>query len=170
MLLQPRQKALSDPRSGVGGRLTFFSKEWAKVTENPFVLKVIKEGFRLEFNVSPPQRFFLTHLLRDQEKPQGMLGLISLWKSEGVISPVLKDQKFQGFYSHVFLVRKASGGFWTVINLSLLNSFLVYRRFHMESIYSLRNRLLPEVFIVTLDLQDAYLHVPIYRIIRSGSS
>lgn len=50
LLLQPLQRMPSDARSGVGGRLTHFTKEWAEVTKNPFVLKIIEEGYRLDLS------------------------------------------------------------------------------------------------------------------------
>lgn len=73
-------------------------------------------GYRLEFKNPPPQRFFLTHLPRDQERRQAIVNLIVMWETEGVISPFLEDQKFRGFYSCISLVGKATSGFWMVIN------------------------------------------------------
>lgn len=150
-------KMPSDASSGVGGRLCHFIKEWAEISNNSFILQTLEKGYSLEFKSLPPQRFFLTHLPRDQETRSHDKFDFCM----GVISPVPENQKFRGFYSHVFLVKKASGGFRMVINLSVLNKYIVYRRFRMENIYSVRNLLLPMVFMVTLDLQDAYLHVPI---------
>ena len=38
----------------VGGRLQRFASEWEAVTSDPWVLSVVRGGYRLEFTASPP--------------------------------------------------------------------------------------------------------------------
>lgn len=65
-----------------------------------------------------------------------------------------------GFYSHIFVVLNPSSKFCLIINLQKGNKYLQYKKFDMASIYSVKY--LPSgVFMVTLDLKDVYLHVPI---------
>lgn len=79
-----------------------------------------------------------------------------------VVVLVLKSQLYQGFYSHIFVEPKPSGKYRLIINLRNLNRFLEYKRLSMETIYSVRKNLVKDVFMTTLDLGDAYLHVTIF--------
>lgn len=43
------------PEIPVGGRLRFFLSHWEKITDDQWVLSVIKEGYKIEFNQIPPK-------------------------------------------------------------------------------------------------------------------
>ena len=45
----------------MGARLGFFIKAWEKVTADPWVLRTIREGYRLEFTSPPPTGGLSTH-------------------------------------------------------------------------------------------------------------
>ena len=64
-----------------------------------------------------------------------------------------------GFYSRLFLVEKASGGWRPVIDLSHLNEFVQLTPFKMETVASVREG----DFLDSLDLKDAYFQIPIHR-------
>jgi hypothetical protein len=66
-----------------------------------------------------------------------------------------------GFYSRLFLVPKKTGGMRPIIDLSILNAYLVVPHFKMETNRSTRASILPEVWSTSLDLADAYFHCPI---------
>ncbi|XP_040215566.1 coiled-coil domain-containing protein 134 isoform X1 [Rana temporaria] len=66
-----------------------------------------------------------------------------------------------GFYSHIFVVRKPSGKFRLILNLKPLNVSVRYKRFRMDSIYSVKALHPPNCFMASIDLKDAYLHIPI---------
>ncbi|KAM8971965.1 sodium-coupled neutral amino acid symporter 1-like [Pelodytes ibericus] len=80
---------------------------------------------------------------------------------KGAICPVL-DQP-TAFISNIFILPKKGGGSRLVINLRNLNMFVSYHHFKMEGIHCLRDLLLSGDWMVKLDLQDAYLTVPIAR-------
>ena len=58
-----------------------------------------------------------------------------------------------GFYSHLFVVTKKNGTYRPIIDLSCLNRFIALDRFKMETTRTIRE---------SIDLKDAYLHVPIH--------
>ena len=66
-----------------------------------------------------------------------------------------------GFFSRVFLVPKRSGGWRLVIDLSVLNEFLVQRTFEMDTLVKVKRALRPGMWVTSLDLSDAYHHIPI---------
>ena len=68
-----------------------------------------------------------------------------------------------GFYSRLFLVKKASGSWRPIIDLSTLNHYVTSSRFHMETPRSVLNSIRPGDWMISLDLQDAYLQVPVHH-------
>lgn len=71
------------------------------------------------------------------------------------------SERYTGLYSTLFMVRKEDGGWRPVIDLKRLNHFILLERFKMESIHTIIQAVQPGGLMLSLDLQDAYLHVPI---------
>ena len=67
-----------------------------------------------------------------------------------------------GFYSNVFLVRKASGGWRPVIDLKNLNAHIHAPHFRMSTTSSVQSSVQKGDYAFKIDLQDAYFHVPIH--------
>ena len=76
---------------------------------------------------------------------------------------VVQDQSSPGYYSRIFLVQKKNGKWRCIIDLSQLNLMILVRRFKMETVASLRNAVQPNDYAVSVDLQDAYFHVPVHK-------
>ena len=84
--------------------------------------------------------------------------LLQLAAIEPVSSPMEP-----GFFSRIFLVPKSSGGYRPVIDLSALNLYLDVPKFKMETIHSIIPALEESQWAITVDLQNAYFHVPIHK-------
>ena len=67
-----------------------------------------------------------------------------------------------GFYSRLFLVPKPGNRWRPVIDLSVLNKFLSIPKFKMETPESIPTSLRKGEWVTSIDLTDAYLHVPIH--------
>ena len=67
-----------------------------------------------------------------------------------------------GFYSNVFLVRKASGGWRPVIDLKSLNAHIHAPHFRMFTTSSVLSTVRKGDYAFKIDLQDADFHVPIH--------
>ena len=67
-----------------------------------------------------------------------------------------------GFYSWLFMVMKASGAWRPVIDLSTLNLRFQQTSFKMETLQSVLLPVCPGDWMVSLDLKDAYLQVPMH--------
>jgi len=65
------------------------------------------------------------------------------------------------FLSRLFLVRKKDGSFRPVVNLKPLNQFMVKAHFKMEGINMVKDLLLRNDWMASIDLKDAYLSVAI---------
>ena len=67
-----------------------------------------------------------------------------------------------GYYSRLFVVMKASGSWRPVIDLSLLNLKVLKTPFKMDTIQSTLLSVRRRDWMVSIDLKDAYLQVPIH--------
>ncbi|MEL6802184.1 MAG: reverse transcriptase domain-containing protein [Bacteroidota bacterium] len=65
------------------------------------------------------------------------------------------------FLSRIFVVPKVPSGWRLILDVSALNEFIVIPSFKMSNHYSLKQALAPPAWLSSLDLKDAYLHVPI---------
>ena len=92
---------------------------------------------------------------------------ISLMLQNNTISEISPDTP--GFYSKVFLARKASGGWRPVINLKQLNHHIDAPHFCMHTISSVVSTIERGDYALKIDLQDAYFHVLILSCTRRSS-
>ena len=74
----------------------------------------------------------------------------------------VQDLGTPGFYSWLFLIPKKNGKLRPVIDLSLLNQYIMKQPFKMETVKLVRQSILVHDWTVSIDLTDAYLHVPIH--------
>ena len=68
----------------------------------------------------------------------------------------------KGFFSSMFTVPQKDGGWRPTINLKCLNAYLAVSHFKMEGIGSLKDVLQEGDFMGKIDLEDAYLSVPVH--------
>ena len=79
---------------------------------------------------------------------------------QSLLSKNVENAKSLGFYSHLFLVPKPHQRWRPVIDLSRLNTFLHVEKFKMETPESIRTSLIPGEWVSSIELSDAYLHIP----------
>ena len=148
--------------SPVGGRLSNFVEGWKHITNDPYVLSIVAKGYRLHFT-SPPLLQQTPWEIKSPQDPQEILGMqeqISLMLQKNAITEVPPDSP--GFYSNVFLVRKASGGWRPVIDLKNLNAYIHGPHFRMFTTSSVLSSVEKGDYAFKIDVQDAYFHVPIH--------
>ena len=87
-------------------------------------------------------------------------GISKLIQKEAIeIVPYANSQI--GFYSTLFLVRQKTGDLRPVINLKPLNKCIVKKHFKMDTLAKTLNLIKVEDWAISLDLKDAYFHIPI---------
>lgn len=143
----------------VGGMFALFEDNWKTITSDAWVLQTIK-GFQIEFYGSPHQEVRPRPLFFPSDQAALVDKEVSNLLRKGAIVPTTLHP--HGFVSNLFVVDKTDGGQRPVINLKDFNQWLVYRHFKMEGIHLLRDLLQPNIWMVRLDLQDAYLSVPVF--------
>ena len=126
------------------------------------MVEVIRFGYRLPFHVQP-------HL---SSRPLSFPGY-SPSSTRGIelakeVSSLLEKRAVElapstpGFYSLLFVTQQRSGKWRPIIDLSPLNRMVVLSRFHMETPQSVLRSVRRGDWMVSLDLKDAYLQVPVH--------
>ena len=117
------------PNIPVGGRLAHFAQDWAKITDDKWVLSVIRAGYRIPFLerpiLSPDPVFFQQPLSQHLEEEVASL------LSKGAVEEIIPE--CPGHYSRIFLVPKKNGKLRLIIDLSVLNHFVYTQTFKMET-------------------------------------
>ena len=150
--------SLSPP---VGGCLHSFRRDWLanKCSDVIILSPMLRSSIHLKtkFSQSSP----------DSIRLQGP----SKRPSSGLLYPVSSVKghnkkggkcKISWVYTRLFLVPKPHQRWRPVIDLSRLNTFLLVERFKMETPESIRTSLIPGKWVSSIDLSDAYFHIPIH--------
>ena len=125
-------------------------------------MEVLREGYRILFSRGPP--------LSDQPlpmpsySPSSIRGKALEKEFQDLLLKRAIEQAPQtpGFYSRLFVVQKDSEAWCPIIDLSTLNTYIVSQHFHMETPQSALRSIRQGDWMISLDLQDAYLQVPIH--------
>ncbi|XP_069600694.1 uncharacterized protein [Ranitomeya imitator] len=149
----------------VGGRISNFLPVWQEIGVDQWTLRLVKEGMKIEFTSYPQKRMKTTTLSTPKLQSTLITGIEDLLINK-VISTVPKDERNKGHYSSLFLIRKPNGTHRMIINLKPLNQYVTYRRFRMESVRSTVPLIGQDFVMATIDLQDAYYHVPVHPTYR----
>ncbi|XP_041931407.1 LOW QUALITY PROTEIN: uncharacterized protein LOC121695003 [Alosa sapidissima] len=99
---------------------------------------------------------------RDGESARVLQGEIISLLNKQVIRVIPFEQSRHGFYSRYFLVPKKGGGLHPILDLRALNRYLRKYRFRMLINDALMRFVRPGDWFTSVDLTDAFLHVPIY--------
>ena len=110
---------------------------------------------KTKFSQSPSDSDRLQGLQKDLVLTSCIQSLLSRNATERV-----ENVKSLGFYSRLFLVPKPHQRCRPVIDLSRLNTFLLVERFKIKTPESIRASLIPGEWVSSIDLADAYLHIP----------
>ena len=145
----------------VGGCLAPHWRRWQVIAAESWVVTVLRDGYRVPFLDSPPP------LSRTPVSfPTYRAGSPRAQEVEGMLAKgalEIAQDLGPGFYSRLFLVEKASGGWRPVISLSHLNEFVQLTQFKMETVASVLLSVREGDFLASLDLKDAYFQIPIHR-------
>ena len=135
---------------------------WESWGAEVWVVQVLHYGYRIPFRSRPPLSRVPIPL--PSYSPNSIRGLAL---SDAVFTLVEEEAieivpPSPGFYSCLSVTPKVTGGWWPVIDLSCLNGWVELSSFHMETAQSVLQSLRQGDWMVSLDLQDAYLQVPVH--------
>ena len=144
----------------VGGRLSLFSKDWHKWCQDKWALEIVSQGYLIPFLKIPPFKG-VKHTPLSGQYAGVLLEEVDSLLSKGAIECVTHQFR-EGFFSTYFLVPKKTGDLRPILNLKPINGLIQSPTFKMETLQSVLRGVFPGDWIPSLDLKDAYFHVPIH--------
>ena len=149
----------------VGGCLAPHWRRWQAIGAESWVVTVLRDGYCVPFLDSPPplSRTLVSFPTYRAGSPgaQALRQEVDGMLAKGALE-ITRDPG-PGFYSRLFLVEKASGGWRPVIDLSHLNEFVQLTLFKMKTVASVLLSVREGDFLASLDLKDVYFQIPIHR-------
>ena len=151
----------------MGGRLRLFKDAWSQIEAPPSIREIVGNGYSIPFTHPPPIALptedAYTHLHQPEHVKVVDEEVVALL-AKGAIEEVSPTER--GYFSKVFCVPKPVG--WRpIINLKRLNAqFIDCPHFRMDTTKDVALLLRPGDWTASIDLKDAYFHVPINRRFR----
>ena len=102
-------------------------------------------------------------VVKDRVQAQVLAAEIATLLQKKAIVKVDFSEQHAGFYSKYFLIPKKDGGLRPILDLRHLNSFLKVLPFKMLTTSQILHTVEEGEWFTSLDLKDAYFHVPIDR-------
>ena len=148
----------------VGGCLSPHWRRWQAIGAESWVVTILRDGYRVPFKDSPPPLSrtpvsFPTYRA-GFPRAQALRQKVEAMLAKGALE-IARDPG-PSFYSRLFLMEKASGGWRPVVDLSHLNEFVQLAPFKMETVASVLLSVRVGDFLASLDLKDAYFQIPIH--------
>lgn len=154
-----RQQSL-EVEQNYAGRLRNFYGEWQKITTNSYILQCIK-GYCIPFECNPIQskppksrKFNNNELIEIKKNIKSLLLINAIQKCK---------PKRNQFISPYFLVPKPNNKNRFILNLKALNKFISPPHFKLEDYRSVKNIVTPNLFMASVDLQDAYFTISVNK-------
>ena len=147
----------------VGARLLKFANQWQLIGADEWVVRVVTEGYRLEFTDRPEASVIIrpTPLPGPGAKRDALLSEVQALLKKDAIYPL--DGPVQpGFSAIFFLAPKKTGDWRPIINLKPLNAYIKPQKFRMETLAFILQSRINGCWATSIDLKDAYLHIPIH--------
>ena len=128
---------------------------------DPVAADIMISGLKLFFLSEPPLHLFpAKDSVTSDKQSKALMPKVMEWKSKGRIKEL---EVLRPLYrSRLFGVPKKNGTLRPVIDLSRLNRRLKIPRFRMETIDKIVRQVHGELWAVSLDIEDAYLHLPLH--------
>lgn len=147
----------------MGARLTLFYDHWnSQLQLSGWHHRLLTLGLTWHWGRKPPLTSIPVPIRLPTDNTQKnvlLLEINSLIAKKALVKVVPSNP---GFYSHLFVVPKRTGGFRPVIDLKALNRFITCPTFRMETPQSIRKQIQVGEVTTSIDLADAYLHIPVH--------
>ena len=109
--------------NSAAGNITRYYENWIKITKNAFILRIVAEVYSFQCLSKPICNNPVISGPSSNEKILSLKGQISKLLNAGAISEIPKNSN--QFVSRVFTVKKPNGNDRLIIDLSLLNKFIL---------------------------------------------
>lgn len=148
-----------DPAVPSRSRLRRRLRRWETLFgPSAWAARVVRRGLKLPFT-SAPSPLKTRREVRDPEQRTALRAAVDKMLAAGAIRPASPTPR--DVESLLFAVPKRGGGWRPCLNLKPLNRFIEAPPFSLRGIAELRQTLRPGDHMVSLDLRDAYWHIPL---------
>ena len=149
------------------GNLARYFGNWKNITNDSFVLNIIKHGYKLQLSSS---KFYIknTTTFPSNKNKSAICQEVSELLNSSAISKI--DPLPSDTVSRIFLVPKKNGKKRLILDLSNLNNFLIKTSFKMEDKSTISSLIERNDFLVSLDLKDAFHSIPLNPLYRRFTS
>ncbi|XP_038146283.1 uncharacterized protein LOC119786801 [Cyprinodon tularosa] len=140
-------------------------ESWRAAAAPPWVLRTISRGYRLQFATVPPRFSGVIHSHAQGESARVLREEILSLIDKRAVSVVSPEQSLSGFYSRFLsppVPKRGGRGIHPILDLRALNKFLRKYKFRMLTHAALLRLVRPNDWFSSVDLKDAYFHIPIY--------
>ena len=143
------------------GMLFKFFDQWRSITSNRFVLNMV-QGHHIQLRSHPPLLHDFQHFNVKvvAAHPPVIQRVVDELLAKGEIEPFSGGA---GFYSSMFVVTKCTGGLQPILNLKHFNHYMHIPSFKMPTLKHVWQLIQHGDYAFSIDLQDAYLHIPIVK-------
>ena len=147
----------------IGGRLSKFYDNWLKLNCADWVLSVVKEGYKIPLRSIPHQKKIPTNPKVVDKAHEVLVNEANdLLTKEAVTIVEPCEGQYVSSYFAVPKPRRVDQ-FRPILNLKVFNFNVRKYKFTMETLQSVREWLKHGYYCVSLDIKDAYQHIPIHR-------
>lgn len=146
---------------GGAGNIRRYVKNWKLITSNCFILRIVEEGYKIQFRNNTN---FPPSVISDPKSSEKILALqqqISRLLNTNAIS--ITPSSPNQILSRVFTVKKSNNEDRLILDLSQINLLINKVSFKMETIDFIKDLIDPSDYLVSLDLSDAFFSVCIHN-------
>jgi hypothetical protein len=144
----------------IAGRVQYFQYQWRKSFGNSWVTSIVTHGYFPEWQDTPLLKFTpISRRIYNDSDHQVFQREIHNLLDSGAIKEL--DSNVPCFTSSIFMVPKKTGDLRLVIDLRRLNQHVAYRHFKMESLDLVKSLIRREDYMVSIDLNQAFYHIPL---------
>ena len=142
---------------------------WRDLGAEKWVVQVLRLGYRIQFAGQDRPLLTTRSIPYDAyglgtEKRKALDLEVDKMLQKGAIEPA--DLSTPGFYSLLFLQPKPGGKWRPILDLSPVNQYVTPMPFKMETAATVMAALSPGEWATSLDLTDAFFHIPIAAVSR----
>ena len=130
------------------------------MTNNNWVLRVVKEGYKLQFNPKPPPPRPYIKTSYSPKSTKIIRSLLIDYQRKGAI--VVVDIRPDQFVSRIFQVPKKNREHRLILDLKDLNKFLKKIHFKMDGLEDIASLISFNDYLASLDCQDAFLTIAMH--------
>jgi hypothetical protein len=139
---------------------------WAEVGASSWLQSLLRVGYSPTLVTKPCLTTKPPFVQHSPEKTFQLSTIVNRLLSERAVVRIDSPQSNPGFYSYFFVRPKKTGGLRPIFNMKPLNKYVRKETFRMETPLIIAESIEPEAWACSLDLSDAYLHIPMHESVQ----